>query len=49
MEVIVLEVFVSLVLVTFSVLLFVLSYQRRDLDQGDYLALRPLAEDDAHE
>ncbi|HSQ67239.1 MAG TPA: hypothetical protein VLM85_28685 [Polyangiaceae bacterium] len=46
MEVLILQIFVSLVLVTGSVLLFVFTTVQRDFDHGDRLALRPLDEDD---
>ncbi len=47
MEVLVLQVFVSLMLVAGSVLLFAVAFKKRDFDHGDYLELRPLEEDDA--
>ena len=47
MEVLILQVFVSLVLVTSSVVLFAYSARRRDYEHADRLALLPIAEDDA--
>lgn len=47
MEVLVLQVFVSLVLVTGSVLLFAYSARKRDYEHADRLALLPIADDDA--
>ncbi len=46
MEVLILQIFVSLALVTGSVLLFVYTCKQRDFDHADSLALRPLDEDD---
>lgn len=46
MEVLILQVFVSLVLVSSSVLLFMHAFAQRDFDQGDALELRPLDEDE---
>ena len=46
MEVLVLQIFVSLALVAGSVLLFVFTCAQRDFDHGESLALRPLDEDD---
>ena len=46
MEVLILQVFVSLVLVTGSVVLFVFAYRQDDFDHAERLALRPLDEDD---
>jgi len=45
-EVLILQVFVSLMLVTSSVLLFVHAFNQRDFDHGDALELRPLDQDD---
>ena len=42
MEVLVLQVFVSLMLVTGSVLLFAVTCRQRDFDHADRLALLPL-------
>ena len=47
MEVLILQVFVSLVLVTSSIVLFAYSARRRDYEHADRLALLPIAEDDA--
>lgn len=47
MEVLILQVFVSLMLVTGSVLLFTYSVRARDYEHADRLALLPIAEDDA--
>lgn len=47
MEVLILQVFVSLVLVTSSIVLFAFSARRRDYEHADRLALLPIAEDDA--
>ncbi|MBZ4406636.1 cytochrome oxidase [Myxococcus sp. XM-1-1-1] len=47
MNVLVLQVFVSLMLVASSVLLFVYSMRHRDHEQADRLALFPLEEDSA--
>lgn len=47
MEVLILQVFVSLVLVTGSLVLFVNSVRRRDYEHADRLALFPIADDDA--
>lgn len=47
MEVLTLQVFVSLVLVVGSVLLFATSARRRDYEHADRLALLPCALDDA--
>lgn len=46
MNVIVLQLFVSLMLVASSVLLFVLSIRQRDHDHADRLSLFPLEDDD---
>jgi hypothetical protein len=46
-EVLILQVFVSLVLVTGSLLLFCQSVRRRDYEHADRLALFPVADDDA--
>jgi hypothetical protein len=48
-EVLTLQVFVSLLLVAGSVVLFMFAFQQRDFEHADRLALRPLDEDDAHE
>ena len=45
MEVLVLQVFVSLGLVAASIVLFLYSSVRRDYDHADRLALAPLADD----
>ena len=45
MEVLVLQVFVSLVLVGISLLAFAYSVRRRDYEHADRLALFPLEED----
>jgi len=45
-EVLILQVFVSLALVTGSVLLFVFTFKQEDFDHGERLALRPLDQDD---
>ena len=45
MEVLGLQVFVSLMLVASSVLLFIVTFRQRGFDQADSLALRPLDED----
>lgn len=47
MEVLILQVFVSLMLVTASILLFTYSIRARDYEQADRLALLPIAQDDA--
>jgi hypothetical protein len=44
-EVLTLQIFVSLVLVTGSVLLFAFSVRQRDFDHADRLALFPLEDD----
>ena len=46
MEVLILQVFVSLMLVGGSVLLFAVAFRKHDFDHGDYLELRPLDEDE---
>jgi hypothetical protein len=46
-EVLILQVFVSLMLVTASILLFTYSIRARDYEQADRLALLPIAQDDA--
>jgi hypothetical protein len=48
-EVLTLQVFVSLVLVTGSILLFVFTCRQRDFEHADRLALLPLDKDDDHE
>lgn len=45
MEVVVLQVFVSLILVVGSVLLFAFTCRQRDFDHADRLALLPLQDD----
>ena len=45
MEIVVLQVFVSLMLVVGSVLLFAFTCRQRDLDHADRLALLPLEKD----
>ena len=45
MEVLTLQVFVSLVLVAGSILLFVFTCRQRDFDHADRLALLPLDDD----
>ena len=45
MEVVILQVFVSLLLVVGSVLLFAFTHRQRDLEHADRLALLPLADD----
>lgn len=45
MEVITLQVFVSLILVLGSVLLFAFTCRQRDFDHADRLALLPLEDD----
>ena len=47
MEVLILQVFVSLMLVSGSVLLFAVAFKKRDFDHADYLELRPLDEDES--
>ena len=47
MEVVSLQVFVSLVLVVGSVLLFAFACRQRDFEHADRLALLPLANDSA--
>lgn len=49
MSVIVLQVFVSLMLVASSVLLFAYSVRHRDYEHADRLALAPLEDDAAPE
>jgi len=46
-EVLILQVFVSLMLVAGSVLLFAKSVRERDYEHSDRLALLPIARDDA--
>jgi hypothetical protein len=46
-DVLILQVFVSLVLVTGSLILFCQSIRRRDYEHADRLALLPVADDDA--
>lgn len=45
MEVVILQVFVSLILVVGSVLLFAFTCRQRDFDHADRLALLPLETD----
>jgi hypothetical protein len=45
-EVVILQVFVSLILVVGSVLLFAFTCRQRDFDHADRLALLPLNEDE---
>ncbi len=45
MEVVILQVFVSLGLVVGSVLLFAFTHRQRDLEHADRLALLPLDDD----
>ena len=47
MEVLILQVFVSLVLVVSSIVLFAYSARQRDYEHADRLALLPIQEDDA--
>jgi hypothetical protein len=47
MEVVILQVFVSLMLVVGSVLLFAFTCRQRDFEHADRLALLPLANDNA--
>lgn len=49
MNVIVMQVFVSLVLVGASLLLFGISMRHRDHEHADRLSLLPMADDDAKE
>lgn len=50
MEVLSLQVFVSLMLVIGSIILFLFSWRQRDFDHADRLALLPLEkEEKAHE
>ena len=46
MSVVVLQVFVSLMLVAGSLVLFAFTIRQRDLDHADRLSLTPLADDD---
>ena len=46
MEVVILQVFVSLALVVGSVLLFAFTHRQRSLEHADRLALLPLDDDD---
>ena len=46
MEIVILQVFVSLMLVVGSVLLFAFTCHQRDFDHADRLALLPLQGDD---
>ena len=45
MEILVLQVFVSLILVVGSVLLFLVAFKQREFDHADRTALRPLDEE----
>jgi hypothetical protein len=45
-EVVILQVFVSLILVVGSVLLFAITCRQRDYDHADRLALLPLEKDE---
>jgi hypothetical protein len=45
MEIVILQVFVSLILVAGSVLLFAFTCRQHDLDHADRLALLPLEKD----
>lgn len=45
MDVIVMQVFVSMLLVAFGVLLFIFSVRKRTFDHADRLALLPLEEE----
>ena len=49
MEVLILQVFVSLVLVAGSILLFATSMRHRDHEHADRLSLLPMADDDPKE
>jgi len=49
MEVLILQVFVSLLLVAGSVLLFIFTCRQRDFDHADRLALLPIADDENNE
>ena len=46
MEILILQVFVSLVLVSVSVLLFAYSIRRRDYEHADRLALFPIEDEE---
>jgi len=46
-EVLILQVFVSLMLVLGSILLFAVAFKKHDFDHADYLELRPLDEDES--
>jgi nitrogen fixation-related uncharacterized protein len=46
MEALTLQLFVSLVLVAGSLILFVFTVRQRDFDHADRLALKPLEEDE---
>jgi hypothetical protein len=48
-EVLTLQVFVSLALVAGSILLFAFTCRQRDFEHSDRLALLPLEKDDDHE
>lgn len=45
MEVLILQVFVSLLLVVSSIVLWAFTHRQRDLEHADRLALLPIAED----
>ncbi len=47
MNVVVLQIFVSLVLVASSLVLFVVSVRQKDFDHAERLSLTPLEADDA--
>ncbi|HSO40859.1 MAG TPA: hypothetical protein VLT33_50380 [Labilithrix sp.] len=47
MDILILQVFVSLLLVAGSVILFLFTYRQRSFDHADRLALLPLDDDDA--
>jgi hypothetical protein len=49
LEVLILQVFVSLMLVVSSLMLFVYSARRRDHEHADRLALLPIEEEEAPE
>jgi cbb3-type cytochrome oxidase maturation protein len=48
-EILILQVFVSLMLVVGSVLLFLFTVRQRDFDHADRLALLPVEDDDPSE
>ncbi|MBX3203734.1 MAG: cytochrome oxidase [Labilithrix sp.] len=49
MEILIMQVFVSLLLVVGSVLLFIFTARQRDFEHADRLALLPLDSDDSDE